>query len=149
MNDPAAVAPAVGRSPQHNLPHSDAGRPREPDATEAVASFVGTSEGLTNGRRRSVVAQLQGVAADQYMAQQMGYDLRWLARRGLVRRLHGKHGYTVTRSARRLALFLTKVHARVLRPGLQALDLAVTTHTPTPLRRASTGSSDFIPTRLP
>jgi len=33
-----------------------------------------------------------------------------------------------------VALFLTKVHARVLRPGLQALDLTFTTQVPPPVR---------------
>ena len=50
-------------------------------------------------------------------------------------RVPGKLCYTLTPCGRRVALFLTKLYARVLRPGLQALDrrgLAV----PPPLRRA-------------
>jgi hypothetical protein len=35
-----------------------------------------------------------------------------------------------------MALFLTKVQARILRPGLQALDLRITSQAPTPLRTA-------------
>jgi hypothetical protein len=78
------------------------------------------------------------VAAEAYTARQMGYDLRRLARKGLLRRVPGKLCYTVTPFGRRVALFLTKVHARVLRPGLQALDERVTAHVPPPLRRAFT-----------
>jgi hypothetical protein len=112
------------------------GEPRVTALLGAVASFACTPDGLTNGRLRPVVAQLLGVAADQYTARQMGYDLRRLARKGLVRRVPGKLCYTVTPGGRRTALFLTKVHARVLRPGLQALDLTVAARVPPPLRRA-------------
>ena len=66
----------------------------------------------------------------------MGYDLRRLARKGLLRRVDGKLSYTLTPYGRRVALFLTKVHARVLRPGLQALDLRIQSHAPPPLRTA-------------
>jgi hypothetical protein len=112
------------------------GEPRVTALLGAVASFACTPDGLTNGRLRPVVAQLLGVAADRYTARQMGYDLRRLARKGLVHRVPGKLCYTVTSRGRRTALFLTKVHARVLRPGLQALDTTVTAHVPPPLRRA-------------
>jgi len=51
MNGPAAVTPAVGRSPQHNPPNSDAGRPREPDATAAPPSSTRASSGDRCRRR--------------------------------------------------------------------------------------------------
>jgi hypothetical protein len=37
-----------------------------------------------------------------------------------------------------MALFLTKVQARILRPGLQALDLRIVSQAPPPLRSACT-----------
>jgi len=37
-----------------------------------------------------------------------------------------------------MALFLTKLQARVLRPGLQALDLSIVSHASPPLRDAFT-----------
>jgi hypothetical protein len=46
---------------------------------------------------------------------------------------HGVVGLTV--KGRRLALFLTKLHARAIRPGLQALDERVQSHAPPPLRQ--------------
>jgi hypothetical protein len=52
----------------------------------------------------------------------MGYDLRRLARQGFIARVNGTLSYTLTPYGRRTARFLTKVHARVLRPGFQALD---------------------------
>ena len=64
----------------------------------------------------------------------MGYDLRRLTRKGLIARLDRQHRYVLTPYGRRVALFLTKVHARVLRGGLQALDLSFITQAPPPLR---------------
>lgn len=112
------------------------GQPRVTALLGALSTFACIPEGLTNGRLRLVVAHLLGVAAEQYTAGQMGYDLRRLARKGLVRRVPGKLCYTVTPLGRRLALFLTKVHARVLRPGVQACDIQLTAQAPSPLRRA-------------
>jgi hypothetical protein len=66
----------------------------------------------------------------------MGYDLRRLKRKGLIQPVAGKLCYTLTPYGRRVALFLTKVHARVLRPGLQALDLQIVSNAPPPLRVA-------------
>ena len=40
----------------------------------------------------------------------------------LLARVDGKLCYTLTPYGRRVALFLTKLYARVLRPGFQALD---------------------------
>jgi len=71
---------------------------------------------------RPHVAQLLGVPDDQYTARQMGYDLRRLVRKGLLRRLGRRLRYELTTAGRRLALFLAKLLTRVLRPGLQALD---------------------------
>ena len=64
----------------------------------------------------------------------MGYDLRRLTRKGLIARINRQHRYVLTPYGRRVALFLTKVHARVLRGGLQALDLSFIAQAPPPLR---------------
>jgi hypothetical protein len=112
------------------------GQPRVTALLQAVCLFALTPEGITNGRLRPLVAQLLGIADAQYTARQMGYDLRRLARKGLIRRVDGKLCYTLTPYGRRVALFLTKVHARILRPGLQALDPQIASHTPPPLRKA-------------
>jgi Mn-dependent DtxR family transcriptional regulator len=53
----------------------------------------------------------------------MSYDLRRLRLHGLIERIPGTHRYTVTDRGLRLAIFLTRVHTRLIRPGLsQALD---------------------------
>lgn len=51
-----------------------------------------------------------------------------------ISRLDSQKRYVLTPYGRRVALFLTKVHARVLRPGFQALDLTVTAQAPPALR---------------
>jgi hypothetical protein len=48
--------------------------------------------------------------------------------------VEGKLCYILTPFGRRVALFLTKLHARILRPGLQALDLQISAQVPPPLR---------------
>ncbi len=112
------------------------GQPRVTALLGALCLFSAIPEPITNGRLRPAVADLLGVAEPEYTARQMGYDLRRLARKGLLCRVEGKLCYTLTPYGRRVGLFLTKVHARVLRPGLQALDLRAPSQAPPPLRTA-------------
>ncbi len=99
--------------------------------------FALTPEGITNGRLRPLMVQLLGVDDGQYTARQMGYDLRRLARKGLIRRVDGELRYVLTPYGRRVALFLSKLYARVLRPGLQALDPRIAPNSPPLLRIAA------------
>lgn len=63
----------------------------------------------------------------------MSYDLRRLRLHGLIQRIPGTHRYTVTDQGFRLAVFLTRVHNRLVRTGLAE---ALAQHDPdTPLRR--------------
>jgi hypothetical protein len=112
------------------------GDPRVTAVLATLCLFAWTPEGLTNRRLRPLVAQLLAGADDGYTARQMGYDLRRLARKGFIARVPGKLCYTLTPYGRRTALFLTKVHARVLRPGVQALDPHAVSVAPPPLRSA-------------
>jgi hypothetical protein len=124
------------------------GQPRVTALLGALCLFATAPEGITNGRLRPAVAQLLGVPATAYTARQMGYDLRRLVRKGLLRPVKGQLCYTLTPLGRRVALFLTKLYARVLRPGLQALDLQITAHVPPPLRTAFTALDDATETLL-
>jgi hypothetical protein len=51
----------------------------------------------------------------------MTYQLRRLRLHGLIIRQPGTHKYHVTDSGFRIALFFTRTHARLLRPGLAHL----------------------------
>ena len=98
------------------------GEPRVTALLQALCLFAVLPAGITSRQLRPHVAQLLGVPDDQYTARQMGYDLRRLVRKGLLRRLGRRLRYELTTAGRRLALFLAKLLTRVLRPGLQALD---------------------------
>jgi hypothetical protein len=109
------------------------GQPRVTALLNALCHFLWTADGLTNAQLRPLVASLVGTT---YTTRQVGYDLRRLIRKGLIKRLDRQKRYVLTPYGRRVALFLTKVHARVLRPGLQALDLTFAAHTPPVIRTA-------------
>jgi hypothetical protein len=115
----------------HPAPALKFGQPRVTALLSALCHFLWTADGLTNAQLRPLVASLLGTA---YNTRQMGYDLRRLTRKGLVTRLDHQKRYVLTPYGRRVALFLTKVHARVLRPGLQALDLSFTGQAPPRMR---------------
>jgi len=52
---------------------------------------------------------------------QMTYDLRRLRLHGMIQRIPGTHRYQVSDLGFRVALFFTRVHARLLRPVLSEL----------------------------
>ena len=112
------------------------GDPRVVALLQALCLFALTPAGLTNRRLRPLVAHLLAVPDAVYTCRQMGYDLRRLARKGFIARVDGRLCYTLTPYGRRTALFLTKVHARVLRPGFQALDPQHVSHAPPRLHTA-------------
>jgi DNA-binding PadR family transcriptional regulator len=69
------------------------------DARQELATLLGESPGsLSQGR--------------------MTYQLRRLKLHGLIERLPKSHRYRVTPLGLRTALFFSRVHARILRPGL-------------------------------
>jgi hypothetical protein len=98
------------------------GQPRVTALLQALCLFAVLPAGITGRHLRPLVAQLLGVADGQYTARQMGYDLRRLTRKGLLQRDGRRLRYELTPYGRRLALFLTKAHSRIFRPGLQAID---------------------------
>ncbi len=51
----------------------------------------------------------------------MTYDLRRLRLHGLIERIPGSHRYQVTEFGLRVALFLTRLHNRLVRPGLSQI----------------------------
>jgi hypothetical protein len=117
------------------------GQPRVTALLNALCHVLWTADGLTNTQLRPLVASLLGAP---YGTRQMGYDLRRLSRKGLVKPLEGQKRYVLTPYGRRVALFLTKVHARVLRPGFQALDLNFIPQAPPPLRTTFTALDHAI-----
>jgi hypothetical protein len=99
----------------------------------ALVVFRLLPHGFRNADLRALLAPLLGLAPADMTPGRMSYDLRRLRLHGLIERIPGTHRYTVTDHGFKIAIFLTRTHQRLVRPGLaQALDI----HTlPTPLRR--------------
>ncbi|MFB1490987.1 MAG: hypothetical protein AADX98_28285, partial [Thiocapsa sp. C3-3m] len=62
-----------------------------------------------------------GLPLADYSPGRMTYDLRRLRLHGLIERIPQSHRYRVTDAGLRVALFFTKLHSRILRPGLSQL----------------------------
>jgi len=95
------------------------GDPRAMALAGALCCVVHAVTGFTNRSLRGLVAGLLGT---DYTTQQMTYDLRRLRLHGLIERIPHTNTYTVTPAGIRVAVFYTKVHARILRPLLAAPD---------------------------
>jgi hypothetical protein len=94
------------------------GDPRVMALLSCLCTFSHLFDGLTNRSLRTLVAAL----IPDYTARQMTYDLRRLRRKGFIRRLPRSHRYELTREGRRLAVFFSKTHARIVCPSLAQLD---------------------------
>ena len=83
----------------------------------ALCLVVHAVTGFTNKSLRGCVAGLLGC---DYSSSQMSYDLRRLRLHGLIERTPGTNSYALTPEGIRVAVFYTKVHARLLGPLLDA-----------------------------
>jgi hypothetical protein len=86
-----------------------------------LVTFCFQPRGFANSDLRARLAQLLGVPPSAMTQGRMTYQLRRLRLRGLIERIKGSHRYQVTPTGMRVALFTTKLHARVLRPGFSIL----------------------------
>lgn len=107
------------------------------DRTHTLLSALVVFRLLTRGFRaadlRTHLAGLLGLPPDAITPGRLTYDLRRLRAHGLIARVPGSFRYQVTDSGLRTALFLTRVHNRLLRPGLA--ELHDDANPPSPLRR--------------
>jgi hypothetical protein len=87
----------------------------------ALCLFLHLPEGFRNRQRRTHVAALLGENLQQYSAAKMSYDLRRLRLKGLLYRKAGSTRCHLTPYGLKVSLFLTRLHARLLRPGLCCL----------------------------
>jgi hypothetical protein len=83
----------------------------------ALCLVVHAVTGFTNKSLRGHVAGLLG---RDYSSSQMSYDLRRLRLHGLIERAPGTNSYALTPEGIRVAVFYTKVRARLLGPLLEA-----------------------------
>jgi hypothetical protein len=99
----------------------------------ALVVFRLLPHGFRNADLRAHLTPLLGLTPADMTQGRMSYDLRRLRLHGLIERIPGSHRYTVTDRGLRIGIFLTRVHTRLIRPGLaEALD---DLSPPTPLRR--------------
>jgi len=103
----------------------------------ALCSLVPAVTGITNKSLRGLVAGLFGT---DYGTNQMSYDLRRLRLHGIIERIPGTNTYRVTDDGIRIAVFYTKVRARVLGPLLDAQPPNMTLG----LRRAMTAIDNVV-----
>lgn len=95
------------------------GDPRVMALLSVLVGFGPLIAGFTN---RNLCERLIALLGSVYSARQATYDLRRLRRKGLIRRLPGRHRYLVTPLGRQVAVLFVKTYGRVLTPGLIALD---------------------------
>jgi len=93
------------------------GDPRAMALAGALCRVVHAVTGLTN---RSLRGQVAGPLGQDHTSGQMSYDLRRLRLHGLIERIDGSDTYRLTPEGIRVAVFYTKLQARLLRPLLEA-----------------------------
>ena len=118
--------------------------------TQALLAALVVFHLLPHGFRardlRAHLAPLLGHPAELMTAGQLTYDLRRLRLHGLIQRIDGTHRYTVTDHGLRLAVYLTRVHRRLLCDGLT--DLLDQHAIPTPARRHLDRFTDAVDTNI-
>lgn len=126
----AVAIPVAGSQRASALPFDSA---RTQALLGALVVFRLLPNGFRNRDLRGYLAPLLGIDSALMTQGRMSYDLRRLRLHGLIERIAGSHRYQVTDHGLRIATFLTRVHARLVRPGLA--DLLDDSALPTPIRR--------------
>src|SRR5262245_5972032 len=112
------------------------GEPRVLALLAALCSFAHTPDGFSNQELRNYAAALLDPDAPPYGSSQMTYDLRKLRLKGMIRRVPGENRYLLTPRGIRWALFLTKVHCRIVRPFSRRQDPPPSENVPQKLKDA-------------
>jgi len=112
------------------------GDPRVMALFAALILFLHLPNGFRNRDLRKHVSDLLDLEPPEYYAGKMTYDLRRLRLKGIIARGPHTTRYFLTPYGYRVALFMTRLHARLFRPGLASLNPDPGGHVPHPLRRA-------------
>ena len=108
----------------------------------ALSNFALIPGELSNKALRQRIADLMGLPPTEYCSAQMSYDLRRFRLKGLIVRIPHSHTYVLTEFGTKVAVFFTKLYARLFRPGLAAL--VPNQSTPSNLARALAEVSNII-----
>jgi hypothetical protein len=112
------------------------GDPRAQALLAVLLVFRLQPDGFTNADLRTHLTQLLGITPDRWPAGRATYDLRRMRLHGLIERIPHTHRYRVTDTGLHHAMFLTRVHNRLLRTGTAQL-ADPNPPAPTPLRAAT------------
>ena len=111
------------------IPGLRLGQQRSHALLSSLLTFRLQPGGFANRDLRTITAQLRALPPEQVSAGQMTYDLRRLRTHGLIEKIAHTHRYQVTDYGLHTAMFLTRVHERLLPTGLAQL-----TERPAPYR---------------
>lgn len=98
------------------------GDPRVLALLQVLVLFCFLPEGFRNHTLREHYARLLGLDPTTLTQGQMTYQLRRLKMHGLIQRIPKTHRYHLTALGLRAALFLSRLYARAIRPGLSLID---------------------------
>lgn len=98
------------------------GDPRVMCLWAALCLFLHLPAGFRNGDLRQHVADLMGVPHSEYRPGQMSYDLRRLRLKGIISRTPATNRYFLTPYGLKVSLFMTRLNARIFRPGFAAIN---------------------------
>ena len=128
----------------HRSPGLRFGDPGAMALFAALTLFLHLPNGFRNRDLRNHIVNLSGANASEYHAGKMTYDLRRLRLKGIISRKPDTTQYFMTPYGYRVTQFLTRLHARLFRPGFASFDEHLGTQVPTPLRRAMDKVNDEI-----
>jgi hypothetical protein len=111
------------------------GDPRAQALLAVLLVFRLHPNGFTNADLRAHLTSLLGADPTTWSAGRATYDLRRLRLHGLIERIPSSHRYRVTDTGLHHAMFLTRVHNRLIRTGTAQLT-DTNPPAPTPLRAA-------------
>jgi hypothetical protein len=94
------------------------GDPRAQALFAVLVVFSLQCRGFNNREMRVLLAQLLGLDSANYPIGRMTYDLRRLRLHGIIERVPHCHRYHLTAYGLRIALFFSRIYARLLRPKL-------------------------------
>jgi len=97
------------------------GQQRSHALLSALLTFRLQPGGFANRDLRAITAELRGLPPELVSAGQMTYDLRRLRSHGLIEKIAHTNRYQVTNHGLHTAMFLTRVHDRLLPTGLAHL----------------------------
>jgi hypothetical protein len=84
-----------------------------------------TFKAFSHAELRAMLVEGFGAEAPEVTPARLSYQLTKLRGKGLLRKAAGRNRYTLTDPGYRAALYLTKLHQRLLSPTLDSLDRAV------------------------